>query len=88
MLRPKREASISLKFARAPAGVALHVARAREVDVVQAVDELVLRELVDVLLEGEVDEAALVGDEALLLDDADALAGHAVDAASARSPGA
>jgi hypothetical protein len=31
---------------------------AREVQVVQAVDELLLRELVDVLLEGEVDGAA------------------------------
>jgi hypothetical protein len=37
-----------------------------------------LRELVDVLLEGKVDVAAAVGDEALLLDDADALARHAL----------
>jgi single stranded DNA-binding protein len=45
-----------LKFVSGAARVAPpHVARAREVEVVQALDELVLRQLVDVLLEGEVD---------------------------------
>ena len=58
--------------------LALHVARAREVEVVQAVDELGLRELVDVLLEREVDAPPAVGDEALLLDDPDVLPGHPV----------
>jgi hypothetical protein len=49
---------------------------AREVHVVQAVDELVLRELVDVLLKREVDERAVVVDEALASDGAHHLALH------------
>src|SRR5580658_4048985 len=44
----------------------------------QTVDELVLRELVDVLLEGEIDRGPLVSNEALLLDRQDALRGHSL----------
>ena len=54
------------------------LARAREVEVVEAVDQLLLRELVDVLLERKVDLRALVVDERLLHDVEDALLGHAL----------
>src|SRR6202034_4185035 len=47
-----------------------------EVEVGQALDELGLWELVDVLLEREIDELSPVGDEALLLDRPDVLSRH------------
>ena len=49
----------------------------REVEVVEAVDEVRLRQLVDVLLEGKVDRVALELDEGFLLDVPDILALHA-----------
>ena len=55
----------------------LALARRAEEQVDQALEELVVRELVDVLLEREVDVAARVADEALLDDRAHVLAGHA-----------
>src|SRR6185312_10617566 len=47
--------------------------QASKIQVVKALDELVLRELVDVLLERKIDELAGVRDERLLLHDANAL---------------
>ena len=44
----------------------------------QAVDEFVLRQLVDVLLEREIDEPPAVRDERPLLNGAHLLAGHAL----------
>ncbi len=49
---------------------------AREVEIVQAVDEVLLGELVDVLLEGEVDPSIAERDERLLVDREDALPRH------------
>jgi hypothetical protein len=76
MERPKRPYSISLKLVSGGRGP-LPASSAGEEQVVEAVDELVLRKLVDVLLEGEVHQAPAVRDERALLDHADLLARHA-----------
>jgi hypothetical protein len=58
-------------------GLLRHARRAREIQVVQTVDDVLLWQLVDVLLKGEVDLSALEGHERLLLDAANVLPRHA-----------
>ena len=48
----------------------------REVQVMQAIDELVPGQLVDVLLKGKIDERAAVGNERALLHDPNLLVRH------------
>ena len=86
MPRPKRAVEHLLEVGLRRRCGGRRLPASREVQVVQALDELVLRQLVDVLLEREVDRAARRSEmNERFCDRADLLARHPLRAATPRS---